>query len=237
MILNVIQWFQFWHNFGFKYIVGEACIVILFNYVCLYVAKSTMQILKLNIYSYYSIHWKRSNEKVCIGDIHQCTLETWNITHFLFVCTSLCVGNNKSLDIVSGVNNDDQLEEQQTAEITLSPTILDIIPEEEDVSIAVVVFDVTTLFPVREETTNEAPEAGEPVTMTVVGSQVVSIQVAGVVDGAPLPEPIQLAFRLNQLERMNQALVGDPVCVFWDFTLLGKWLTILQRQSLPPLHA
>ena len=98
-------------------------------------------------------------------------------------------------------------------------------------------FDVTTLFPVREETTNEAPEAGEPATMTVVGSQVVSIQVAGVVDGAPLPDPIQLAFRLNQLERMNQTLVGDPVCVFWDFTLSGKWLTILQWQSLPPLYA
>ena len=141
---------------------------------------------------------------------------------------SLCEGNDKSLDIVPGVDNDDQLEEEQTAEITLPLTILDIIPEEEDVSIAVAVFDLTTLFPVRDQPTTEAPQAGEPVTVRVVGSQVVSIQVAGVEDGEPLPEPIQLAFRLSQLERMNQTLIGDPQCVFWNFTLLGKWLTILQ---------
>ena len=131
----------------------------------------------------------------------------------------LCVG---TLDAVPGVDNDNQMGEQRTVEVTLSPAILDIIPEEQDVSIAVAVYSATTLFPVRDEPTTEAPEAGEPVTTTVVGSQVVSVQVAGVEDGTALTNPAQFAFSLNQIENIDEMVLSNILCAFWNFSLLGK---------------
>ena len=81
------------------------------------------------------------------------------------------------------------------------------------------VFDKTTVFPVKEASTNE-PSASH--TKTVVGSQVVFIQVAGVEDGTPLDAPIQLVLSLNQIENHNGTNVENPVCVFWDFALASK---------------
>ena len=120
------------------------------------------------------------------------------------------------------MDDQNELTEQQTAEITLPQEILTVIPEGEDVSIAVVVFDETTLFPVREAPTNEPPASDTVQTETIVGSQVISIQVAGVEDGTPLDAPIQLVLSLNQIENQNESNVENPVCVFWDFTLASK---------------
>ena len=108
-----------------------------------------------------------------------------------------CTGNNKNLTAIPGVDDQNELTEQQTAEVTLPQEISTIVPEGEDVSIAVAVFDETTLFPVREAPTNEPPASDTVSTETIVGTQVISIQVAGVEDGTPLDAPIQLILSLN----------------------------------------
>ena len=131
-------------------------------------------------------------------------------------------GNNKNLTAASGVDDQNVLEKKLTAEITLPQELLTIIPEGEDVSIAVAVFDETTLFPVREVPTNEPPASDAVPVETIVGSQVISIQVAGVEEGTPLTAPIQLVLSLNQIENMSETDIVNTVCVFWNFTLAGK---------------
>ena len=136
----------------------------------------------------------------------------------LFICT----GNNRNLTAVSGVDHQNDLTEQQTAVVTLPRAILTIIPEEEAVSIAVAVFNETTLFPVREASINEFSESDTVPTETVVGSQVISTQVARAKDGTSLNAPIQLVLSLNQIENQNGTSVENLVCVFWDFALASK---------------
>ena len=158
-----------------------------------------------------------------VTHIYPCSVHTRKMNcNVLFVYMHLCVG---TLDAVPGVNDDSQMGEQQTVEVALTATILDIIPEEQDVSIAVAVYSATTLFPlfpVRDEPTTEAPEAGEPATSTVVGSQVVSVQVAGVEDGTALTEPVQFVFTLNQIENIDEMVLSNVSCAFWNFSLSGK---------------
>ena len=48
--------------------------------------------------------------------------------------------------------------EHQTANVALPQGILAIVPKGEAVSVAVVVFDETTLFPLSEAPTNEPPQ-------------------------------------------------------------------------------
>ena len=96
------------------------------------------------------------------------------------------------------------------------------VPEGEAVSVAVVVFNETTLFPVSETTTNEPPASDTVPTETIVGSQVVSTQVAGIEEGTSLDTPIRLVLFLNQIENQNETNVENPACVFWDFTLASK---------------
>ena len=88
-----------------------------------------------------------------------------------------------------------------------------------------VVFDEATLFPVREAPTDEPPASDTVPTETIVGSQVISIQVAGVEDGTPLDAPIQLVLFLSQVEDQNETNVENPECDFWDFALASKRLT------------
>ena len=133
-----------------------------------------------------------------------------------------CTGNDKNLTVVSGIDDQNELAEEPTTEVTLPQEILNIIPEGEDVRVAVAVFDETTLFPVREGPTNESPANEAVAAETVVGSQVVSIQVAGVEDGTPLDAPIQLVLSLNQIENRTERNITNPVCVFWDFNLASK---------------
>ena len=96
------------------------------------------------------------------------------------------------------------------------------VPEGEAVSVAVVVFNETTLFPVSETATNEPPASDQVPTETIVGSQVVSTQVAGIEDETSLHTPIRLVLFLNQIKNRNETSVENPVCVFWDFTLASK---------------
>ena len=112
---------------------------------------------------------------------------------------------------MSRVDEHNELTEQQTATVIIPPGILATIPKEEDVSIAVVVFDDTTFFP-----------SDQVLTETIVGSQVISIQVAGVEDGTQLDAPIQLKFFLTQVMDRNETNIENPVCVFWDFALASK---------------
>ena len=131
-------------------------------------------------------------------------------------------GNNKNLTVIAGVDDQNVLTEQETAEITLPQEILTIVPEGEAVSTAVIVFDETTLFPLREAPTNEPQASDTALAETIVGSQVISIQVAGVEDGTPLDAPIQMILFLNQIQNKSEANVENPVCVFWDFALASK---------------
>ena len=140
------------------------------------------------------------------------------------------------LTAVAGVEDENELAEAQTIEVSLPPAISMLVPEGEDVSVAVAVFDETTLFPVREEPTDQPPQDGEVRLMTVVGSQVVSIQVAGLEDGTPLQEPLRLLLSLNQIENMNDSVVINPVCVFWDFDFVGKYVTISQNDHNYHFH-
>ena len=131
-------------------------------------------------------------------------------------------GNNKNLIISAGDDDQNVLTEQETAEVTLPQEILTIVPAGEAVSIAVTVFDETTLFPLREAPTNESLASDTVLVETIVGSQVISIRVAGVEDGTPLDAPIQMVLSLNQIPNKNETHVTNPVCVFWDFALASK---------------
>ena len=133
-----------------------------------------------------------------------------------------CTGKNKNLTVAPGVADQEALAEKQTAKVILPQEILDTVLEGEAVSVAVVVFNKTTLFPVNETPTNEPPASDTVPTETIVGSQVVSIQVAGVEDGTLLDTPIRLVLFLNQVENRNETNVENPVCVFWDFALASK---------------
>ena len=133
-----------------------------------------------------------------------------------------CSGNNKNLNAATGVVSQNELSEQQSAKITLPPEILTIIPEGEDVSVAVTLFNKTTLFPVRESLTSQPPASDTLSTERVVGSQVISIQVAGVEEGTLLDTPIELVLSLNQIENQDDINIDNPLCVFWDFALASK---------------
>ena len=111
---------------------------------------------------------------------------------------------------------------QQTAKVVLPQEILATVPEGEAVSVAMVVFNNTTLFPVSETGTDVPPASDTVPTETIVGSQVVSIQVAGVEDGTLLDTSIRLVLLLNQVENRNETNVENPLCVFWDFALASK---------------
>ena len=73
-------------------------------------------------------------------------------------------------------------------------------------SIAFTVYNSTALFPVRNTSQDMT------VSSTVVGSQVVSVQVSGIADGTTLTNPVTFQLRLTNLpellERMRLLLVG-----------------------------
>ena len=85
------------------------------------------------------------------------------------------------------------------------------------------VFDESYSFPNKRSFHKQtSSQVTQSLVETVVGSQVISIQVAGVEDGTPLDAPIQLVLSLNQIENQNGTNVENPVCVFWDFALASK---------------
>lgn len=141
---------------------------------------------------------------------------------YVFNMFTSCAGDHIFLNIVPGTSNQNELEEEETAEISVPQELLNIIPEGEDVNIAVVVFNETTLFPIREPSTNETLANDTVLAETVVGSQVISIQVAGVETGTTLEVPVRMLFLLKQIENGAETNVENPVCVFWDFNAASK---------------
>ena len=58
---------------------------------------------------------------------------------------------------------------------------------------------------------------------TVVGSQVVSVQVGGIADGARLETPVLFQMRLTNARNLGMnEFVANRRCVFWDFNAASK---------------
>ena len=81
-------------------------------------------------------------------------------------------------------------------------------------SIAFVVYNSPALFPVRNASQNPA------VSNTVVGSQVVSVQVGGIADGTRLTKPV--AFLLRLTNTPSSGMNESRRCAFWDFNAASK---------------
>ena len=108
--------------------------------------------------------------------------------------------------------------------LSLPQEILSSIPQDRSVSVAFTVYNSPALFPVRNASLNMA------VFNTVVGSQVVSVQVAGIDDGTRLDAPAVFSLRLinnySPNSETNEIIVGRR-CVFWDFTAASKSNSLL----------
>ena len=110
------------------------------------------------------------------------------------------------------------LSQNTDSAISLPQEILSSIPQDRSVSVAFTVYNSPALFPVRNTSLNMA------VSNTVVGSQVVSVQVAGIDDGTRLDAPVVFSLRLinySPNSETNEIIFGRR-CVFWDFTAASK---------------
>ena len=94
----------------------------------------------------------------------------------------------------------------------------EIIKESSAVSIAFTVYNSTALFPVRNTSQDMT------VSSTVVGSQVVSVQVSGIADGTTLTNPVTFQLRLTNLPTTGKNETITSRCVFWDFKASSKSL-------------
>ena len=117
-----------------------------------------------------------------------------------------------------------------SAAFFLPQEILTDIPQEHNVSIAFVVYNSPALFPVRNASQNLT------VSKTVVGSQVVSVQVGGIADGTRLTKPVAFLLRLTNTPSsgMNE-FVASIRCAFWDFSAASK-STICTISNYNVLH-
>lgn len=104
-----------------------------------------------------------------------------------------------------------------TAAFFLPQEILTDIPQGRNVSIAFVVYNSPALFPVRNASQNTT------MSNTVVGSQVVSVQVGGIADRTRLTKPVAFLLRLtNTLSSGMNEFVASRRCAFWDFNAASK---------------
>ena len=104
------------------------------------------------------------------------------------------------------------------SEFSLGPEILSSIPQDRNVSITFTVYNSPALFPVRNTSQNMAV-----VSNTVVGSQVVSVQVGGIADGTRLDVPVTFLLRLtNTPDTGTNEFIASRRCAFWDFNAASK---------------
>ena len=103
-----------------------------------------------------------------------------------------------------------------TAAFFLPQEILTNIPQGRNVSIAFVVYNSPALFPIRNASQNTT------VSNTVVGSQVVSVQVGGIADGTRLTKPVTFLLRLTNMPSSGMNEVVRIRCAFWDFDAASK---------------
>ena len=113
----------------------------------------------------------------------------------------------------------DELPQNLNAALSLPQEIISNIQEKSSaLSIAFTVYNSPALFPVRNTSQDMT------VSSTTVGSQVVSVQVSGIVDGTKLANPVNFQLRLTNLPTtgMNE-IIASRRCVFWDFKAASKF--------------
>ena len=104
------------------------------------------------------------------------------------------------------------LPQSLNASLSLPQAILSNIQEESSaLSMAFTVYNSPALFPVRN--TSQDMNASS----TVVGSQVVSVQVSGIADGTRLTNPVSFQLRLTNSPTAELNEVNTSRCAFWDF--------------------
>ena len=114
------------------------------------------------------------------------------------------------------------------AALSLPQDITDSIQDESSaLSIAFTVYNSPALFPVRNTSQDTT------VSSTVVGSQVVSVQVSGIADGTRLANPVTFQLRLTNSPTtgMNE-FIASRRCVFWDFKAASRFPIIVMREQI-----
>ena len=115
----------------------------------------------------------------------------------------------------------DELHPSLNAVLSLPREIISSIQDDSSVhalSIAFAAYNSPALFPVRNTQLKTTASS------TVVGSQVVSVQVSGIADGTRLANPVIFQLRLTNSPTtgMNE-FVASRRCVFWDFKAASKF--------------
>ena len=112
----------------------------------------------------------------------------------------------------------DELSSSLTATLSLPQDIISSIQDESSaLSIAFTVYNSPALFPVRNTSQDTT------VVSTVVGSQVVSVQVSGIADGTRLASPVTFQLRLSNSPTIGvNEFISSRRCVFWDFKAASK---------------
>ena len=146
-----------------------------------------------------------------------CTMHFSNL-HFCFFIDSQELQLSTSNSELSG-----DLSQNLNSTFYLPQDILSIVPQERNVSVAFTVYNSPALFPVRNTSQNMAT-----VSNTVVGSQVVSVQVGGINDGTRLTKPVPFLLRLiiTPSAGMNE-FIASRRCAFWDFNAASKSAILL----------
>ena len=113
----------------------------------------------------------------------------------------------------------DELPQNLNAALSLPQEIISNIQEKSSaLSIAFTVYNSPALFPVRNTSQDMT------VSSTVVGSQVVSVQVSGIADGTKLANPVNFQLRLTNLPTTGtNEIIASRRCVFWDFKAASKF--------------
>ena len=137
-------------------------------------------------------------------------------TSFMHLTIHIATGSKLNL-LTSDALPMNELSSELSATLSLPQDIVSNIQKGRDVRMAFTVYNSSTLFPVRNSSLNMS------ISDTVVGSQVVSVQVNGVADGTRLAGPVTFSLRLTKSPTLEpDQLVTDRRCVFWDFESEGE---------------
>lgn len=129
----------------------------------------------------------------------------------------LLIGSQGLQLMTSNTESSSDLPENSNSAMSLPQEIVNSIQERSSVSIAFTVYDSPALFPVRNTSQNEMA------LNTVVGSQVLSVQVGGIADGTRLSAPVTFLLRLTKSPNLAvDQFVANRRCVFWDFKSAGR---------------
>ena len=155
-----------------------------------------------------------------------CTMHFSNL-HFCFFIDSQELQLSTSNSELSG-----DLSQNLNSTFYLPQDILSIVPQDCNVSVAFTVYNSPALFPVRNTSQNMAT-----VSNTVVGSQVVSVQVGGINDGTRLTKPVPFLLRLiiTPSAGMNE-FIASRRCAFWDFNAASKSAILLTISNFTYIH-